>query len=98
MKMHIEQNKEAAKSKNGVVVNNADLRDFWPLWLESGHVYHYMGSLTTPPCTEGVVWYVRQEAIPCSAETIVAFRTFVKEKESPNTDYLTMSFWYVSWL
>ena len=33
----------------------------------------YMGSLTTPPCSEGVHWHVLQESIEASAEQIAAF-------------------------
>lgn len=36
--------------------------------------YHYAGSLTTPPCSEGVSWYVSSESIKASAEQIEAFR------------------------
>lgn len=34
------------------------------------HFWHYDGSLTTPPCTEGVKWYVAQKNIVASAEQI----------------------------
>lgn len=34
--------------------------DLTPLMPTSGQVYHYLGSLTTPPLTEGVAWYVIQ--------------------------------------
>jgi carbonic anhydrase len=36
--------------------------------------YRYDGSLTTPPCTEGVLWHVLREPIEMSNEQIEAFR------------------------
>ena len=36
--------------------------------------YAYEGSLTTPPCTEGVHWHVLSESVALSAEQIDAFR------------------------
>ncbi|MFN2100836.1 carbonic anhydrase [Altererythrobacter sp. MF3-039] len=35
-------------------------------------VYRYMGSLTTPPCSEGVNWHVAHEVLTASAEQIEA--------------------------
>lgn len=35
-------------------------------------VYRYMGSLTTPPCSENVNWHVVQEALEASPEQIAA--------------------------
>jgi carbonic anhydrase len=32
-----------------------------------------MGSLTTPPCSEGVLWLVMQAAVPVSARQIDIF-------------------------
>jgi carbonic anhydrase len=35
--------------------------------------YTYMGSLTTPPCSEGVLWMVMQQPVQVSAEQIGIF-------------------------
>jgi len=34
----------------------------------SGQYYHYLGSLTTPPCTEGVKWYVLDQQVNVDPE------------------------------
>jgi carbonic anhydrase len=36
-------------------------------------VYHYRGSLTTPPCSEGVSWYIRKTPTQLSRDQIAAF-------------------------
>ncbi|MDP9045551.1 MAG: carbonic anhydrase family protein, partial [Pseudomonadota bacterium] len=35
--------------------------------------FTYMGSLTTPPCSEGVLWMVMKQPVPISAEQIAIF-------------------------
>jgi carbonic anhydrase len=35
--------------------------------------YTYMGSLTTPPCSEGVLWMVMQQPVTISAEQLDVF-------------------------
>jgi carbonic anhydrase len=35
--------------------------------------YTFMGSLTTPPCSEGVLWMVMQQPVTISAEQIDVF-------------------------
>ncbi|MGH7742422.1 MAG: carbonic anhydrase family protein, partial [Candidatus Eiseniibacteriota bacterium] len=40
-------------------------------WLPAEHAYiDYMGSMTTPPCTEGVRWCVLRSAIEASQDQI----------------------------
>lgn len=48
-----------------------DLTDMLPANLD---VYRYMGSLTTPPCSEGVNWHVVAEPATASAEQIATLR------------------------
>ena len=37
------------------------------------HYFTYMGSLTTPPCSEGVLWMVMKQPVPVSPEQIGIF-------------------------
>ena len=39
--------------------------------------YHYSGSLTTPPCSEGVKWYVMKNTIQASKEQIERISKFM---------------------
>ena len=45
--------------------------------------YSYRGSLTTPPCSEGVRWYVMKEPIEASQEQIEQFRAIYKLNARP---------------
>lgn len=40
---------------------------------DAGAYYMYMGSLTAPPCTEGVTWFVLKNPVEMSADQIDAF-------------------------
>lgn len=40
-----------------------------------GPFYHYSGSLTTPPCTENVHWYILERPAPVSKEMVNHFKT-----------------------
>jgi len=44
------------------------------------HAYHYIGSLTTPPCTENVQWIVLREIFSATSEQIKA----LSDRISPN--------------
>ena len=45
--------------------------------------YHYLGSLTTPPCSEGVKWYVMVNPIQVSPEQIANFRKIYQVNVRP---------------
>jgi carbonic anhydrase len=46
-------------------------------------VYYYGGSLTTPPCSEGVSWYVRRTPTQVSKEQIAAFTAIYDHNNRP---------------
>ncbi len=45
--------------------------------------YTYMGSLTTPPCTEGVLWLVLKQPQPISAEQLAIFARLYPHNARP---------------
>lgn len=45
--------------------------------------YQFEGSLTTPPCSEGVRWFVLQQPIEMSAEQIKAFQAIFPDDHRP---------------
>ena len=49
----------------------------------SHRTYRYRGSLTTPPCSEGVSWLVLVESIELSAEQIAAFTALFSGNNRP---------------
>lgn len=64
-------------SPPGVVIDPAK---FLP--AERGY-YTYMGSLTTPPCTEGVQWLVLKQPVQASAEQIAIFSRLYRNNARP---------------
>jgi carbonic anhydrase len=49
----------------------------------SDHYYHFMGSLTTPPCSENVRWYVMKEVQNATKGQIGAMRKFYDHNYRP---------------
>lgn len=48
--------------------------DLTPLLPDGGTVYHYLGSLTTPPLTESVEWYVCAEPVMVGQAQLNAYQ------------------------
>lgn len=61
----------------GVQVNPAALLP------ANGSYYQFKGSLTTPPCTEGVEWYVLKETLQASADQVKRFVALVGKNARP---------------
>ncbi len=60
----------AAGEKHALTDVKTDLTDLLP---EDKSYYRFTGSLTTPPCSEGVRWLVLKQPISASAEQVSAF-------------------------
>ena len=71
-------------------VNGVRLDDFLPPNFTLGRYYHYEGSLTTPPCSETVQWFVLQEPVYVSNDFLVKLRTIQED----NGEALTMNYRY----
>lgn len=54
--------------RSGLVLNVKDL-----LPMDTSHFYSYHGSLTTPPCSEGVQWIILKEHIEVSEQQVQRF-------------------------
>lgn len=57
-----------------------DLNEFLP--TQRGY-YQFQGSLTTPPCSEGVSWYVLKQPVEASAAQIAAFHKLFGNNARP---------------
>jgi len=64
-------------SKAAITINAGDLL---PKTLD---YYHYSGSLTTPPCSEGVNWMVLKNTVEVSADQVRAFTNIFQKSTRP---------------
>lgn len=71
------KHEKAAAPVAGVTINPADLI---PSTLS---VYRFQGSLTTPPCSEGVNWHVAQTTVTASADQLRAMATIMGNNARP---------------
>lgn len=74
---HLPAEKGEPEEVAGVEINAADLL---PVDLSA---WRYDGSLTTPPCSEGVRWHVLSEPIEASPAQIAAFEAIVSDNFRP---------------
>jgi len=51
--------------------------------LHSSEYFHYRGSLTTPPCSEGVNWFVMKEPIFASPEQLQRLKLYQNHNSRP---------------
>lgn len=72
---------DAAPVARGDVEQNSDLvgRDFQP---DGASCYAYDGSLTTPPCSEGVAWFIMRERRTVSSAQLAALSEIVGGENS----------------
>jgi carbonic anhydrase len=57
--------------------------DFAKLLPADQKYFRFMGSLTSPPCSEGVNWHVMQQPVPVSKEQIAAFKALFPMNARP---------------
>lgn len=69
--------------KNTPVAPPSALIDPATLLPASRSYYTYMGSLTTPPCSEGVLWLVMQKPVQVSNEQIAIFSRLYRNNARP---------------
>ncbi|KAG5637200.1 hypothetical protein H0H81_005413 [Sphagnurus paluster] len=46
--------------------------------IHKSRLYQYAGSLTTPPCSEGITWLVSQTPLPIDVASYLAFKKIIK--------------------
>ena len=71
-----------SKAGETVVMDKLEVSPF-ELMPKSRDYYHYNGSLTTPPCSEGVRWFVLADGIEVAAAQIERFKQVVGENSRP---------------
>lgn len=69
--------------KEGQEVELEELIDIAALLPSNSPIFRYSGSLTTPPCTEGVTWLVMETPIEMSVEQIKIFKSAYPTNNRP---------------
>jgi len=66
--------------KNSLCQENLKAKDLLP---KNTAYYRFNGSLTTPPCSEGVRWFVLKEPIEISKEQLKEFEKVMGKNNRP---------------
>ncbi|MDO2456347.1 MULTISPECIES: carbonic anhydrase [Enterobacter] len=69
------QQMPAKVNQAAILTQPVDINALLP---ENVGVYRFSGSLTTPPCSEGVIWMVLEQPVSASAEQIRQFRSVLQ--------------------
>lgn len=74
---------ERMPAKAGPEVRADSSIDIAGILPKSGGYFRYMGSLTTPPCSEGLTWTVHKEPVEASVEQIRKFASLFPKNSRP---------------
>ncbi|WP_445490764.1 carbonic anhydrase [Rhodopseudomonas sp. RCAM05734] len=74
---------DSLPAKEGPEVRVNGTIDVGAMLPRNGGYFRYMGSLTTPPCSEGLTWTVHKEPIEASAEQIRKFAALFPNNARP---------------
>ncbi|XP_051029838.1 carbonic anhydrase 6 [Phodopus roborovskii] len=61
-------------------LTNINIQDLFP--GDTRHYFVYKGSLTTPPCTENVKWFVFQDSVKLSKAQVLKLENTIKNKNN----------------
>jgi carbonic anhydrase len=62
--------KEDIFDKNNFFMEGQDRPFVFPFDINNKMIYYYQGSLTTPPCSETVNWFVLTDYFPISTKNL----------------------------
>jgi len=74
---------DAMPNTEGSEIRVADTIDIAAIMPPENGYFRYMGSLTTPPCSEGLTWTVHKQPIEASVEQIRQFATLFPKNARP---------------
>jgi|tagenome__1003787_1003787.scaffolds.fasta_scaffold20509515_1 carbonic anhydrase len=74
---------DSMPAKEGPEVRVDSMIDIATVLPKSGGYFRYMGSLTTPPCSEGLTWTVYKEPIEASTDQIQRFAALFPKNARP---------------
>lgn len=81
----------APREEKTVEVKNLSI-DITKLLPENLNYYHYSGSLTTPPCTENVKWYVVKDPVEASFDEISTLASILKFNARPTQSNMSVHY------